>query len=301
MAESLTTLATPLDIEITDQQLAGLFGDATVLTRLLVVRDIQEDDNGALLRFQEGAEGRLDQDDANYATYLRLVRRSQERQHPLGVGFGNGQAITELMRADNDVPSKVWQDGPGPTRLLFEGHDGVYLLRHDHPESSRIRGLLEQATRQRARIWYVARKSDLALLDVQPAGWAVGRFRISFVVAPDHLLRTADEILRSNIRCTKALRNDIRVVAKAYIDEADELNRAVRDVQMQAARVQIETHSPEEVLEKAKGLETVQLANKGMQEKVRAVANSYLLIAKENQRLYEEFKEKYRDLLPPTK
>jgi hypothetical protein len=90
-------------------------------------------------------------------------------------------------------------------------------------------------------------------------------------------------------------------VAKAYMDEADELKRAVRDIQTKASRVQIESRSPPGMTEKAKSLRTVQLSNKELQEKVRAVADSYLLIAEKNKQFFEEFKEKYRDKLPPTK
>ena len=84
----------------------------TTLTRLLIVREIQEDASGAVLRFREGGEGRLALRDAGYATLLRLARRSQERQHPVGVSFGEGQAITELIRADTDVPTQFWEEAP---------------------------------------------------------------------------------------------------------------------------------------------------------------------------------------------
>jgi hypothetical protein len=144
----------------------------TAITRLLTVREIQEDASGAALHFQQGGQGRLPVRDANYATLLRLARRSQERQHPVGVNFGGGQAITELVRADNDVPTQVWEESPGRARVLFQGHDGVFHLKPDHPESARIRALLAEALRQKARVWFLARKPDLALLDVQPAGWA---------------------------------------------------------------------------------------------------------------------------------
>src|SRR5207248_6212899 len=160
-------------------------------------------------------------------------------QHPLGVAFGEDAAILRLIRADNDVPGQLADESPGRTRVLFQGHDGTFVLQRDHPEYARIRALLETAVRQNARVWFLAQKPDLALLDALPAGWPVATFQISFVVAPDHLLRTADEILRSEIRCSKALQREVRAVAKAYIDEADELKRAVRDIETKAARVQI--------------------------------------------------------------
>jgi hypothetical protein len=224
MPDTLTALTAPLDFQVSDQQLASFLGEAsTTFTRLLVVREIQEDKSGATLRFQHGTEGRLACHDANDDTYLRLARRSRERQHPVGVRFGEQPAILELIRTDSDVPTQLCEEERGRARLFFQGHDGVFRLQSDHPESARIRALLDMAIRQKARVWFIARKPDLVILDVLPAGWAVPQFHISFVVAPDHLLRTADEILHSRIRCTKTLRRDIQAVAKAYIDEADEL------------------------------------------------------------------------------
>jgi hypothetical protein len=144
----------------------------TTRTRLLVVREIQEAESGVELRFQQGSHGRLDLRGANGATYLRLARRSQERQHPVGASFGEGYTITELIRADNDVPSQLWEEDPDRVRVHFQGHDGVFCLKRDHPEFTQIRALLGDALRQKARVWFIAQKPALVLLDVMPAGWA---------------------------------------------------------------------------------------------------------------------------------
>jgi hypothetical protein len=144
----------------------------TTGTTLRIVREVHEDESGAALRFQQGGHGHLALGDANYATHLRLARRSQERQHPVGVTFGEGQTITEVIRADNDVPSELWEDESGQVRLLFQGHDGVFPLRPEHPESARLRSELSEALRQKVRVWFIAQKPDLALLDVMPAGRA---------------------------------------------------------------------------------------------------------------------------------
>jgi hypothetical protein len=149
----------------------------TTRTRLLVVGEIQEDQSGAEIRFQRGIQGRLDLCDANYAKYLGLARRSQERQHPLGVSFGEGSTIAELIRADNDVPLRLCDEDPDRARVHFQGHDGVFGLRREHPEFTRISGLLDDALRQKARVWFIAQKPALALLDVLPAGWAAGPSR----------------------------------------------------------------------------------------------------------------------------
>lgn len=82
----------------------------TTVTRLRVVREIQEDDSGATIHFKNGAHGRLAKRDASYPTHLRLAQRSRERQHPVGVNFGEGSAIAELIRADNDVPLQLYNE-----------------------------------------------------------------------------------------------------------------------------------------------------------------------------------------------
>jgi hypothetical protein len=142
----------------------------TTLARLLIVQEIQEDPNGATLGFHELAHGRLALRDTNYAIHFRLARRSQERQHPVGVSFGEGQAISALIRADNDVPTLVTEEGTDRVQVLFAGHDGVFRLKRDHPGFGRLRALLDEALRLKARVWFIAQKPDLALLDVLPVG-----------------------------------------------------------------------------------------------------------------------------------
>jgi hypothetical protein len=144
----------------------------TTLAKLLTVWEIQEDASGAALSFQEGSDARLALSEADYVTYLRLGRRSQERQHPVGVRLGDGQTVAELFRADNDVPTQFWEESSEVARVLFEGHDGVFYLQPDHPEFDRIHALLGEAIRRKARVWFIAQKPNLALLDVMAAGWA---------------------------------------------------------------------------------------------------------------------------------
>ena len=141
----------------------------TTLTKLVVVREILEDKNGATLSFQQGGHGRLSQGDANFPAYLRLARRSNERQHPVGVSLGDGNVITELIRADNDVPTQVREEDSFRVHVFFQGHDGVFQLQLDNPESVGIRTLLDTATSRASRVWFIAQKPDLALLDVLPA------------------------------------------------------------------------------------------------------------------------------------
>lgn len=135
----------------------------------------------------------------------------------------------------------------------------------------------------------------------------MGSHQIHFVTPPDHIVKLADEVLRFRVRCANELRREIRAVAKATIDEADEWKRAIRDFQHNAAKpesetvVQLETRSPPEIIEKAKRLMSIQLQNRDQREAIQKVATSYVRIAEENQRLYDEFKDKYQGRLPPEK
>ncbi len=149
----------------------------TTLTRLVTVREIREDASGATICFHNGGHGRLAVGDANYTAHLRLARRSRERQHPVGVSFGERPAslcfgerpaITELIRADNDIPTQFGEAEAGPVQVFFQGHDGVFYLKPEHPEANRIRAVLGEALRQQARVWFIAQKPDLTLLDVVP-------------------------------------------------------------------------------------------------------------------------------------
>ena len=141
----------------------------TTLARLLIVRENHEDENGTTLCFQRGDLGHIALSDANYETYLRLAQRSQERQHPVGVSFGEGHSITKIIRADNDRLLHLGEDAPDHLQVIFQGHDGVFRLGPNHPESARICELLGESLRQKTRIWFIAQKPDLFLLDVQPA------------------------------------------------------------------------------------------------------------------------------------
>lgn len=123
---------------------------------------------------------------------------------------------------------------------------------------------------------------------------------IHFVGAPDHAVQAADELLRAAIRSTEQTRRDIRAVAKALIDEADEIRRSAREIQTNAAHIQIQSLSPPEMVEKARRLRTITLASESMTEKVRKVATTYVVVAEKNRAFYDEFLLKYKDVLPPA-
>jgi hypothetical protein len=73
-------------------------------------------------------------------------------------------------------------------------------------------------------------------------------YEINFVIAPDDKLRKANEILRSELTCAPELRLTIRAVAKAFIDENDEIKRFLHDAKTNAPKMQLAILSPREGL-----------------------------------------------------
>ncbi len=141
----------------------------TTLARLRVVQEIQEDDAGAVTPFPARDSQPHRPERRKLLDPFAAARRSQERQHPVGVILGEGDTVTELVRADNDVPARLWEEEADHVQVLFQSHDGLFRLKADQPEYARVRALLDEAVQQKARVWFVAQKGDLSLVDVLPA------------------------------------------------------------------------------------------------------------------------------------
>jgi hypothetical protein len=85
------------------------------------------------------------------------------------VRFADTHTIAGLIRADNDVPAQLREDVPDAVRVFFQGHDGVFCLKNDRPDSVRIRTVLREALAQKVPVWFIADNPDLTLLDVLAA------------------------------------------------------------------------------------------------------------------------------------
>jgi hypothetical protein len=107
------------------------------------------------------------------------------------------------------------------------------------------------------------------------------------------MLLIAAELLRSRVP------EDVRTVAKACIDEADEIKRFIQEHKSKAPKMQLQTLSPPRMIEKAKSLVNVVLGDKALEEKARQLAASYVEIAEENQKRYDQVMEQLRKQLPP--
>jgi hypothetical protein len=142
--------------------------EVVVLTlKLVFVIGIQKQTGATLVQFQGGQSGKLSPEAAHYDYYLRLAQRSLERKHPVGVAFDkSGDTISEVARADSDFVSNLVERDRERIEVHFQGHDGIFFLRRDHPEFPRISVALKTSMQANKRVWFVAKKPHLLLDDV---------------------------------------------------------------------------------------------------------------------------------------
>jgi len=105
----------------------------------------------------------IESDDYEY--HLRLAQRSMDRSHPVGVQLNRHGNIVALKRADNDYVVGL-EDENNKVRVSFMGHDGIFWIHPDHPESGKMTGILRNAISNRERVWFVADRN----LYIQAAG-----------------------------------------------------------------------------------------------------------------------------------
>src|SRR5687767_6364655 len=134
--------------------------------KLLVVKEIQKTDAEVVILFVSDQKGRLASDHKDFDYFLRLAERSLQRQHPVAVSLTRPDKIVELARADNDIPAQFVEHDRDRMKVMFQGHDGIFYLRRDHPEFKRIGEVLQQSIKDKKRVWFVAEKPKLLIADV---------------------------------------------------------------------------------------------------------------------------------------
>ena len=137
-----------------------------LILKLLVVKEIQKKDAGSAIIFQEGQSGSLPSSIKDYDYLLKLAYRSLERQHPVAVSLNKQGQITEMARADNDFPTQFIDNDKERMKVVFQGHDGTFFLRKDHPDFKKLSDVFHQAIKEKYRVWFVAQKPQLSLIDV---------------------------------------------------------------------------------------------------------------------------------------
>ncbi|MCX7113397.1 MAG: hypothetical protein NTX45_25475 [Proteobacteria bacterium] len=133
---------------------------------LLTVKQIDVQPTETTIFFTDGKIGRMSTSQKDFDYFLKLAQRSQERQHPVGVSFTNQGQITEIARADNDFPTRILEADQERMKVIFEGHDGTYYLLKNNPHFKQIRETLQQSIQEDSRIWFVAEKPRLNIMNV---------------------------------------------------------------------------------------------------------------------------------------
>ena len=147
-----------------------MLGEGLVMMlTLLTVKQVDLQPGEAVIVFVEGKTGRLPKAHKDYDYFLSLAQRSRERQHPVAASLDAQGQIADMARADNDVPAGVGDHDAERVKVAFMGHDGTYFLRKDHPRFKRLGDILRDAVKAKARVWFVAEKPTLVLVDVAKA------------------------------------------------------------------------------------------------------------------------------------
>jgi hypothetical protein len=137
------------------------------MLKLLVVKQIQTNVD-TLIQFETGAVVHLPSTEKNYVYYSELAQKSLNRKQPVGVAFNNSGAISEMARADNDVTKSLLSKDKETMAVWFQGHNGTFYLRLDHPEFNRISSALQHSMQSKSHVWFVVRKPGLFIEDVLP-------------------------------------------------------------------------------------------------------------------------------------
>jgi hypothetical protein len=144
-----------------------MMSEALVLIlTLLTVKQIDLQPTEAVVVFVEGQAGRISTAHKDYDYFLRLAYRSLERQHPVAVSLTAQGQITEMARADSDFPTLLVETDSERMKVIFQGHNGTYYLRKDHPHFKRLSEILRQSIQEKCRVWFVAQLPTLSLMDV---------------------------------------------------------------------------------------------------------------------------------------
>jgi hypothetical protein len=133
---------------------------------LLVVKELQKSDAEVVIVFVTGQKGRLVSNHKDFDYFLRLAQRSLDRQHPVAVSLAKPDKIIELARADNDITAQLVEHDQERVKVVFQGHDGFFYLRRKHADFKRINDVLQQSIKEKKRVWFVAEKRTMLIMDV---------------------------------------------------------------------------------------------------------------------------------------
>jgi hypothetical protein len=147
--------------------------ESIVLMKLLFVQDIQRGPVETVITFLEMHHGVILNIGKENEYWIELLQRALDRKQPVGVAIDEHDRITRVARADNDIGAQTSEVAGDWLDVRFLGHDGTFRLRHDHPDFTRLRLILDQSIAEKRRLWFVSDGTRLILTDltwVQPEG-----------------------------------------------------------------------------------------------------------------------------------
>lgn len=140
--------------------------ETIAVLELRFVKDLEKSSSGITVTFQDGRTGRAQHDTKNFDYWVKLLEKSRQRKHPVAIAIDGKDWIVDVARADEDKVDDLLPHGDQEIKVFFKGHDGVFLLRRDHPKFDRIYKDMERSKNERLNLWFVAAEPRLTITDV---------------------------------------------------------------------------------------------------------------------------------------
>jgi hypothetical protein len=135
--------------------------------KLLFVRDIQETDVAAVIRFEGGQQGRLFKNDKNYGNYLSLAHEGLKYHLPVGVSMAKPDKITEIRKAREGIFSSIEDKDSKTLKINSYLLADTYYLSKDHQDYRHLHELLTKSKKEYYWIW-ILDGNDHRIMDALP-------------------------------------------------------------------------------------------------------------------------------------
>ena len=135
------------------------------MLNLYFIINFQPSNQGIKITLQNEKVVTLSKSHESYEHYNKLIIRSLERKHPVGLAISKDNEILSIRHADNDFVMKIISKDEETFIIWFQGHDGFFSLDRNHPSFDRIYTTLERSRINSQRVWFIAQLPKLEILD----------------------------------------------------------------------------------------------------------------------------------------